>query len=470
MYINNQKAYQRFAERVFPILEESREYIDAELRRRATNPVEKIKSENDIYKLIDVIPSIFRFCAFEHLLLAEEPTHPVNLICTEFATLDSKQFIYKSREALQFGKNDEDILQEFKEFTSSPPNSRLEILTSVVTKLGLLDLLYKCEADGVRDLFTKSLAGHCFAFKTWLELPGADNEFIPQIERALSKAIINIKNSSALSGMPSALDQHLNNLNKLIGLAAVKEQIRKTINFHKLSRSRQLANLPPLAVSKHLVFTGNPGTGKTTVARMVANIYKELGVVSKGHMIETDRSGLVADYLGQTATKTTAVVMSALGGILFIDEAYSLVSEHNDSYGVEAVDTLLKLMEDHRNDLVVIVAGYTELMNKFISSNPGLKSRFNQFIHFEDYTKWELLDIFSSMAQEAEININNEAFLSLEKLFSLLILQKNDQFGNGRLVRNVFEQCLMNQAMRLSKYDSPTRSQLTLLVESDIKY
>ena len=348
------------------------------------------------------------------------------------------------------------------------------MLTSVIGILLFSDVFRDCkkrEEEVALDLFFDSLAFFCFAYTAWLEIPTEDENFIPQIRLAISTAKSTIESSPALTGIPSVSEQYLkqlNQLNQLIGLDAVKDQVQKMVHFLGLSRSRENAGLPPLAVSKHLVFTGNPGTGKTTVARIVANIYKEMGIVSKGHLIETDRSGLVGDYLGQTATKTNTVVISALGGVLFVDEAYALTVGEKDSYGKEAIDTLLKLMEDNRNDLVVIVAGYTDLMKTFIDSNPGLKSRFSQFVHFDDYSANELFDIFSSLTQEAQIIINIKARALLEQLFLKLVSEKDDQFGNGRMVRNVFEKCLMNQAVRLSREKSPTREQLTLLVGSDI--
>jgi SpoVK/Ycf46/Vps4 family AAA+-type ATPase len=204
-------------------------------------------------------------------------------------------------------------------------------------------------------------------------------------------------------------------------------------------------------MSLHLVFSGNPGTGKTTVARIVGDIYRNIGILSKGHLIETDRSGLVAGYVGQTAIKTQEIVQKALGGILFIDEAYTLSNNDSDNdFGKEAIDTLLKLMEEHRNDLIVIVAGYSEPINRFLKSNPGLESRFNTFIHFDDYNFSELHKIFANFCKKYNYTVENEAEKMLLQYFQSMEMSKNENFANAREVRNIFENIIKNQANRLA--------------------
>ncbi len=246
---------------------------------------------------------------------------------------------------------------------------------------------------------------------------------------------------------------HLNpidELNGLIGLTPVKSEITSLANYIKIQKMREEKgmSIPPLSL--HCVFTGNPGTGKTTVARIVSRIYKELGLLNKGHLVETDRSGLVAEYVGQTAVKTNKIIDSALDGILFIDEAYSLVDGGSSDYGKEAISTLLKRMEDDRDRLVVILAGYTDNMKQFIDSNPGLQSRFNRYISFPDYSEEELLKIFVSNANKFEYSITDDASNAVLSFFTEALKHKDRNFGNGRVARNLFEKVIETQANRLS--------------------
>jgi len=257
-------------------------------------------------------------------------------------------------------------------------------------------------------------------------------------------------------------------LNSYIGLTVVKAEVESLINLVKVNRLRREHHLPTEELSLHMVFSGNPGTGKTMIARLMSRIYHSLGILSKGHLVEVDRSGLVAGYVGQTAIKTKEAVDKALGGVLFIDEAYALTTRGPQDYGQEAVETLLKGMDDHRDDLVVIVAGYVDLMNQFVRSNPGLESRFNRFLYFPDYSVDEMLAIFEMRCQKAGYQLEAGAQGTLRRILEEES-QNNIGFGNARGVRNLFEQAIARQANRLAKEDVLTREQLMTLTAQDLE-
>ena len=255
----------------------------------------------------------------------------------------------------------------------------------------------------------------------------------------------------------------------LIGLQTVKAEVSKLSNYVKMQQLRKQKGMMSVPVTYHCVFTGNPGTGKTTVARILAGIYRDMGVLRKGHLVETDRSGLVAEYVGQTAVKTNKLIDSALDGVLFIDEAYTLVQGGSgDSYGPEAVATLLKRMEDDRNRLVVILAGYSGPMKQFIDSNPGLRSRFNRFIHFDDYSSEELMAIFRLNASKYDYLLDHKAEERLRELFAEAVAVKDEHFGNARFVRNIFEKVMENQASRLASSTDITEDKLRTILSEDI--
>lgn len=265
----------------------------------------------------------------------------------------------------------------------------------------------------------------------------------------------------------ATLEELLNELNELVGLDGVKKDIADTINLIRVNEMRKKQGLKEISVTHHLVFTGSPGTGKTTVARLVARIYKVLGVVQKGNFVETDRSGLVAGYIGHTAVKTKEMIDKAVGGVLFIDEAYALAntSSSND-FGHEAVDTLVKAMEDYRDNLVVIVAGYEKEMTEFISSNPGLSSRFSRYIKFENYSIEELTAIFCNMCEKNGFVPTEDAIEALRKLLDEI--KSPEKVGNARGVRNIFEKAMLNQAGRVLNIDNPKKEDLNSICATDI--
>lgn len=257
-------------------------------------------------------------------------------------------------------------------------------------------------------------------------------------------------------------------LNELIGLTGVKQEVNNLINIATIHSLRRQNGLKTVDMSLHMVFSGNPGTGKTTIARLMARIYKSLGILSKGHLVEVDRSGLVAGYVGQTATKTAQVVEKALGGVLFIDEAYALNSKSENDFGQEAIDTLLKAMEDHRNDLVVIVAGYDGLMDDFVHSNPGLESRFNRFLHFDDYNVDEMLAILNLQLKKGQYTLSDGAVHAVRDYIQAANTN-SIAFGNARGIRNIFERLMVTQANRLAENpENLCAEDLMTITEADV--
>lgn len=257
-------------------------------------------------------------------------------------------------------------------------------------------------------------------------------------------------------------------LDSYIGLESVKKEVKNLINMAAVYKMRKDNDLPTADVSLHMVFSGNPGTGKTMIARFMSRVYHSLGLLSKGHLTEVDRSGLVAGYIGQTAIKTAKVVEEAIGGVLFIDEAYTLTSKTENDFGFEAVDTILKAMEDNRDDLVVIVAGYIDLMEDFIDSNPGLRSRFNKYVNFDDYSAEEMTGIFDLQCKKSCYQLDEDAKTEITAYFKA-VSEEAGEFGNARGVRNTFERILTEQANRIAELENVTKDDLMKITLSDVK-
>lgn len=303
---------------------------------------------------------------------------------------------------------------------------------------------------------------------SWLEKLSQFSNQIKQSSNIGFDSTINADVDKDFFSPEENLIEPMEELNQLIGLSNVKEDIKNLSNLVKIQKMREERGMKTSSISYHCIFTGNPGTGKTTVARLVAAIYKQLGVLKKGHLVETDRSGLVAEYVGQTAAKTNAIIDSALDGVLFIDEAYSLIQGGKNDYGSEAISTLLKRMEDERNRLVVILAGYTNEMTEFINSNSGLQSRFNRYIEFPDYSCEELVKIFEFIANENDCVVSTEALTHVKKIIETEVLNKNKNFGNARFVRNLFENIITRQANRLAAEPSITNEMLSRIEAVDV--
>lgn len=264
------------------------------------------------------------------------------------------------------------------------------------------------------------------------------------------------------------LKELLDELNNLVGLSSVKNKVNDLIVYQKVQKMRRESNLHSMKSTLHLAFLGNPGTGKTTVARIVGRIYKQIGLLSKGHFVEVSRTDLIAGYQGQTALKVKKIIEKAKGGVLFIDEAYSITeNDHSDSYGRECLTELTKALEDYRDDLVVIVAGYTEPMQKFFKSNHGLKSRFNTFIEFEDYSADELEEILIGMCWNNDYELSDDAKEHLKDYFNNIVNSKEENFANGRMVRNLYEDLVMNHARRVFEIETPNKVDLKTIIDED---
>lgn len=332
-----------------------------------------------------------------------------------------------------------------------------EYITECADKLSAL-----CDSAGVK----KGKAGLCPAdFVTSMEPPFT--EAAPPLQTPAGAGDASAAKPSGAGPEKPDLDALMAELDSLVGLQTVKKDVKSLMNLIKVRRLRRENDLPVAPMSLHMVFTGNPGTGKTTVARLLGRLYAAIGALPKGQLVEVDRSGLVAGYVGQTAIKTQEVISSALGGVLFIDEAYSLAGGGENDFGREAIETLLKAMEDHREDLAVIVAGYTEPMEKFLFSNPGLESRFNKYIEFPDYTGEELNAIFHSICRKNGYELDEQAERFSGEYFQAMYDGRDANFGNGRFVRNQFELMVTRQADRVASMKDPAKEDLVRFVKAD---
>jgi SpoVK/Ycf46/Vps4 family AAA+-type ATPase len=327
--------------------------------------------------------------------------------------------------------------------------------------------------------FNQSDEYSSFLYRLASLLTKSDNVVTPEEEKVLNGIfkMLNPKNSQKTGkkkmennmDKPS-LESAIKELNDMVGLEEVKQEVNSLVNFVKIQKEREKHGLKQNDISYHCVFTGSPGTGKTTVARVLANIFRSLDVIDTGQLVETDRAGMIAEYVGQTAVKVDKLVDESMGGVLFIDEAYSLSTGSSEDFGKEAIATLLKRMEDNRDNLIVIVAGYSDKMKDFIDMNPGLKSRFNRYIHFEDFAPEDMMSIYKKMCQGSDYAISSEAAQYLLSEFESAYNSRDESFGNGRFVRNIFEKSIENLSNRIAKSDKITKELLTTIEKEDINF
>jgi len=407
------------------------------------------------------------------------------LLCTQIdGEITAKEQLWERRliQSLEWSKLHQNLLQNK---VHQEPSFDLSLFrlhqqyvpwTAILYPLCLVTFIVDWRgSDDVKNLIQK-LRLHLFASDTEGTLQTCEAELFAEpwmlsagwsLEDWQKKLPIPTELAHQSQSPAKTLDESLAALDALVGLEEVKKNIRNLIDFLRIQKERQNHGLSVVRPNLHMVFTGNPGTGKTTVARIVADVYRSLGFLAKGHLIETDRGGLVGQYVGHTEEKTRSLVQKALGGILFIDEAYALYREGGNDFGREAIDTLVKEIEDNREKLVVIVAGYKDEMELFIQANPGLQSRFNTFIEFANYKPAELQQIFQRIAEKNQYQVTPSALEKLQLIMDTAVKESGRTFGNGRYVRNLFERVIRNQALRLSMVKTLDRQQLIELDAPD---
>lgn len=413
------------------------------------------------------------YCArmMGHTIAQDRENYP--LLCFYTILMDSDKMIDVLPWNEVFGQNNDLYTQFISTITSDSDPVRDNATAGTIPGLSLINkydteaakqyasLLYRfCRiiafADDIRTEDEKILLDTLTTFR--LEQTKDDTGIVSKAQDKSSTPVSN-----------EDYDKALAKLENMIGLKEVKSLIRRLANLAKINILRGINNLPTVPLTLHSIFTGNPGTGKTTVARALANILHSIGVLSEEKLVEVGRADLVAEYVGQTAVKTNQVIDSAIGGILFIDEAYSLCNGPHDDYGREAINTLLQRMENDRDKFVVILAGYDKEMKQLIDSNPGLQSRFTRTVHFEDYSVKELEDIFNSIMHEYQLTFGRGARRKLHETLSEKQKSRGANFGNGRYIRNIFENTLQEQALRLGRIINPTIRQLCTITAQDIQ-
>jgi SpoVK/Ycf46/Vps4 family AAA+-type ATPase len=350
---------------------------------------------------------------------------------------------------------------------------RASKLDALVEGYGKITEYAKAVVEEQDEIATKALLNKISTIVDSGKYPKEVNQISNALKDSLIKyygyiRILDICNQNQIDEDMRTLPELLTELNELIGLHKVKTKVNNLITYQKVQKLREKHGLTIVKGTLHLAFTGKPGTGKTTVARIVGRIYKQIELLSKGHFIEVSRTDLIAGYQGQTALKVKNIMEKAKGGVLFIDEAYSITeNDHSDSYGRECLTELTKALEDYRDDLVVIVAGYTEPMNKFFQSNPGLKSRFNTFIEFDDYTSDDLEEILIMMCKNNDYILSDEARNKIRQTLISQVASKDEHFANGRLVRNIYDDIVMNHAKRVIEIEEPCRENLSVITDED---
>lgn len=408
----------------------------------------------------------------EAILLSAAFQKPISLeTVTNEAELNAKSFLSSFPESMRIAVEIENHLFDNGVAPSSPRCSSL--LYQVFGELGGRLLICDGEAEASE---IEAFSSFMDATRTTLSKTkkGFSGQSFPTADSFLTLEASFSPKQRDCRPLPSTkeetFDDAVTELKTLVGLDNVKREMSTLINLVRIRSARESHGIAQPPMSMHMVFSGNPGTGKTTVARILARAFSKLGVLTKGHLVETSRAGLVGGYVGQTAIKTREIVKSAVGGVLFIDEAYSLTVNRGESdYGFEAVDTLLKEMEDNRDDLIVIVAGYTQPMKEFLESNPGLRSRFNKFISFADYSPGELLEIFLKMCKANKLVVHTCAIPIIQDHFEILYSGRDSNFANAREVRNLFEKVLECQANRLVAANAFDEASLNLILVEDIQ-